>query len=340
MSEVSTSIQEQKSSSSSSWFSNFGLPINLTNQLSNISSTIVQATTKVGTAANTFVQKSIQERFLTSNENEQQTSETTKTNKDLTSILSDLGSTVLKSAQQLKQVVEERTIIGNFTKEQEKFLTDKRVKQRHEETAILPWVGYEQEEEMKKQILALSQEKRNFLRSPPPGANYHFDMAAIYPVALATLEVDENLKQMRFDLVPKQINEESFWCNYFYRVSLIKQSAQLTALASENANTQSTDETRNSSNNPASRTSELQEKMSDVNQEFVSEDYDTSALSMDDIRREIEQLTVTKKSSNTTKHGSPDLDESEWDKGLADELENVTAEELEAQINELLASNK
>jgi hypothetical protein len=29
-------------------------------------------------------------------------------------------------------------------------------------------------------------------------------MAAVYPVALATLEVDENLKQMRFDLVPKQ----------------------------------------------------------------------------------------------------------------------------------------
>jgi hypothetical protein len=29
-------------------------------------------------------------------------------------------------------------------------------------------------------------------------------MTTIYPVALATLEVDENLKQMRFDLVPKQ----------------------------------------------------------------------------------------------------------------------------------------
>jgi hypothetical protein len=29
-------------------------------------------------------------------------------------------------------------------------------------------------------------------------------MAAVYPVALATLDVDENLKQMRFDLVPKQ----------------------------------------------------------------------------------------------------------------------------------------
>jgi len=29
-------------------------------------------------------------------------------------------------------------------------------------------------------------------------------MTSLYPVALATLEVDENLKQMRFDLVPKQ----------------------------------------------------------------------------------------------------------------------------------------
>jgi len=164
-------------------------------------------------------------------------------------------------------------------------------------------------------------------------------MTSVYPVALATLEVDENLKQMRFDLVPKQINEESFWRNYFYRVSLIKQSAQLTALANENTNTQSTDETRNSSNNRVRLTSDLQEKISDSNQEFVSEDYDTSAVSMDDIRREIEQLSITKRSSNRTKAGSPDLDESEWDKALADELENVSAEELEAQINQMLASD-
>ena len=41
-----------------------------------------------------------------------------------------------------------------------------------------------------------------------------------------------------------------------------------------------------------------------MNQEFVSEDYDTSAVSMDDIRREIEQLTVTKKGPNSGKAGS------------------------------------
>ena len=78
---------------------------------------------------------------------------------------------------------------------------------------------------------------------------------------------------------------------------------------------------------------------------------------MDDIRREIEQLTVTKKSPNNgnqAKAGSPgkfhtyklkkfyiykDLDESEWDKALADELDNVSAEELEAQINQMLAGD-
>lgn len=49
--------------------------------------------------------------------------------------------------------------------------------------------------------------------------------------------------------------------------------------------------------------SESHDKNQDVNQEFVSEDYDASTVSMDDIRREIEQLTVPK--SNPTKAGSP-----------------------------------
>lgn len=66
----STAIEEQKPSTSS-WFSNFGL--------ANISSSILEATTKVSAVANTFVQKSIS----ASKENEQQTSET---NKDFTSM--------------------------------------------------------------------------------------------------------------------------------------------------------------------------------------------------------------------------------------------------------------
>ena len=100
----------------------------------------------------------------------------------------------------------------------------------------------------------------------------------------------------------------------------------------------------------ASERFDSEEKVSDVNVEFVSEDYDTSAISMDEIRREIEQLNSAKHiagSSGTRSRCADsrtnerfvfaDLDESEWDKALADELENVSAEELDAQINQMLA---
>jgi hypothetical protein len=308
-------------SESSSWFSNFGV-------LSNISSSILQATSKVGNA--------VQNAIHPQQANEEQNA---GINKNFTSIITDLSSTVVKSAQHLKHVVEENSFLGNFSKEQDKFLIEKRTQLTREEDAVPPWVGYQEEEEMKNQILALSKEKRNFLRDPPPGANYHFDMSAMYPIAMATLEADENLKQMRFDLVPKQVKEEAFWKNYFYRVSLIKQSTQLNALANENT----TIELRIENNPPPIpilQPSESQDNMSDMNQEFVSEDYDASAVNIEEIRREIEQLSSTKKIPE-------ELDESDWDKALADELENVSAEELEnvsaddleAQINQLLSSN-
>ena len=63
---------------------------------------------------------------------------------------------MLKGAQQLKHVVEEKSLLGNFTKEHDKFVTEKRTQQRREEAAVPPWVGYVEEEEMKKAILALS----------------------------------------------------------------------------------------------------------------------------------------------------------------------------------------
>jgi hypothetical protein len=76
------------------------------------------------------------------------------------------------------------------------------------------------------------QDKRNFLRDPPPGSrNFDFNYDAMYPVAMATLQEDDRLRDMRFQLVPKQVTEEHFWRNYFYRVSLIRQSSELSAMA-------------------------------------------------------------------------------------------------------------
>jgi hypothetical protein len=62
---------EERTSSPLSWFSNLGIPPNLTNQLTNISSSIIQVTSKVSAAANTLVQKSLPQRPVSPNENEQ-----------------------------------------------------------------------------------------------------------------------------------------------------------------------------------------------------------------------------------------------------------------------------
>lgn len=59
------------------------------------------------------------------------------------------------------------------------------------------------------------------------------------PVCLTLLKEDENLNKMRFEIVPKLVNEESFWRNYFYRVSLIKQSNSLNNMNSRSKGRQS-----------------------------------------------------------------------------------------------------
>jgi len=146
-------------------------------------------------------------------------SETTK------KVSTNLGET----ANNLKKTVENKTILGDLNREQNEFIRTKREKEG--DGAVPIWFGYQEEEIMKEQILALSTDTRNFLRSPPSGVNFQFEMDHHFPVAVATLKEDPNLRQMRFNLVPTKVKEEVFWRNYFYRVSLIKQSAQLTTLA-------------------------------------------------------------------------------------------------------------
>jgi len=49
-----------------------------------------------------------------------------------------------------------QTILGEFVKEQGKFVSENTEKKKLTEAAIPPWIGYNEEEAMKKQILALS----------------------------------------------------------------------------------------------------------------------------------------------------------------------------------------
>ena len=72
------------------------------------------------------------------------------------------------------------------------------------DAAVPPWVGYNEEEDMKRQILELSGDQRNFLRPPPSGVKFYFNFDSSFPVAMAILEEDKRVKEMRFKLVPKK----------------------------------------------------------------------------------------------------------------------------------------
>lgn len=245
-------------------------------------------------------------------------------------MLFSFGKNAFKTANHLKDVIEKKTIIGDFTKENEKFVNEKKTQQRREEAALPPWVGYNEEEMLKEQITELSTDSRNFLRSPPDGVDFNFDFNLAYPVALATLEEDPNLKEMRFKLVPVKISEESFWKNYFYRVALIKQSCQLDSVNNNNSE-KIYAESPSNSNEKISEESLRSTNRGQTDNEFVSDSYDHENLNVDEIKSELKQLNLENKKI--------DDEDNEWDKELTDDLNSISAEELEKEINQMIGKD-
>ncbi|XP_034971987.2 synapse-associated protein 1 isoform X2 [Zootoca vivipara] len=250
-----------------------------------------------------------------------------------------ISESVAETAQTIKKSVEEgkieniidKTIIGDFQKEQKKFVQQQQTKKS--EAAMPPWAYSNEEETIQQQILALSADRRNFLRDPPAGVQFNFDFDQMYPVALVMLQEDELLNRMRFDLVPKHVKEDVFWRNYFYRVSLIKQSAQLTALAAQQQavrkeqNGSQEDrqlaETVRPKTPPVAIKSQLkpQEEEEEIStspgvSEFVSDAFDACSLNREDLRKEIEQLVLDKSKETTTVEETAD-----WEKELQQELQ-------------------
>ncbi|KAM4047338.1 synapse-associated protein 1 [Anomaloglossus baeobatrachus] len=279
-----------------------------------------------------------------------------------------ISESVTETAHTIKKSVEEgkidgiidKTIIGEFQKEQDKFVQEKSNKKA--EAAVPPWVGYNEEETIQQQILALSADRRNFLRDPPAGVHYNFDFDQMFPVALVMLQEDELLNRMRFDLVPKLVKEEAFWRNYFYRVSLIKQSAQLTALAaqqstdkSDKTNGKQSDEGLEETVRP--KTPPVAIKSSHKNQEeeeeistspgmseFVSEAFDSCNINQEDLRKEMEQFVLDK----TDEVDTAEEESEDWIKELqqvVQEYEVVSGadklkdENWDKEIEELLQEN-
>lgn len=128
--------------------------------------------------------------------------------------------TAEETAKILQHVVAEKTIIGTLDEEQAKFSAE--VDANKLAPGSLPWTNLPDESIAKKHILALSLDSRNFIRDPPKETN--FDFCRMQTVAAALLDEDPNLRKIRYQLVPKQVTEERFWRNYFYRVSLVRKS--------------------------------------------------------------------------------------------------------------------
>ena len=85
-------------------------------------------------------------------------------------------------------------MLAEFNQEQEEFIKSKGEK----EMPTAPWSGYQNEDELKDKILALSEDKRNFLRAPPTGVNFDFEYSAVASHAVVLLEADPRLQKMRY----------------------------------------------------------------------------------------------------------------------------------------------
>jgi len=136
---------------------------------------------------------------------------------------SKVGKMTSDYTKVLQDTVAKAPLLSDFNQEQTEFIRSKGGKEQ--ESA--PWTGYEGEEELRTTILALSEDRRNFLRAPPQGVEFDFEYSAVAAHAVVLLGEDPRLGQMRYDLVPKSVSEDDFWRNYFYRVGLAKQSFEL-----------------------------------------------------------------------------------------------------------------
>uniref|UniRef100_A0A671QG53 BSD domain-containing protein n=1 Tax=Sinocyclocheilus anshuiensis TaxID=1608454 RepID=A0A671QG53_9TELE len=233
-----------------------------------------------------------------------------------------ISESVAETAQTIKKTVEEsnidgiivKTILGDFQKEQEKFVQEKNA--RKTDAAVPPWVGYNEEETIQQQILALSADKRNFLRDPPAGVQFQFDFEQMYAVALVMLQEDELLNRMRFDLVPKHVPAAQ---TVDHGIALIKQSAQLTALAAQQQAAEKREEEKNAApplNENISGVYTLTQEEEDIStspgvSEFVSDAFDACDINQEDLRKEMEQLVLDKKDEETA----------DWEKELQQELQ-------------------
>ncbi|KAM7364457.1 synapse-associated protein 47kD isoform 3-T5 [Cochliomyia hominivorax] len=256
----------------------------------------------------------------------------------LTSAFSEAGS-------KIKETVKKNPILESFNKEQEAFIKGQT---GGNGAAVAPWSGLPNEAKIKEEIMGLSQDRRNFVRAPPAGVDFEFNYETAYPTAIAIMAEDKNLETMRFELVPKIITEENFWRNYFYRVSLIIQAAELGTLGEDGVAQASSGEDVKEQKSPSTETQNIQNsldskisnndnKSTDTNvsvtktkrtqlaseSEFVSDAFQTTTENdLEEIKDGMRKLGIDSMTQQQPDTALSNNDEEQWEKDLEAELKD------------------
>merc|ERR1711983_143693 len=239
-----------------------------------------------------------------------------------------VGKVATDYSKVVQETVYKAPLIADFNKEQEEFIKAKNDK----ETPAAPWAGYQNEEELKQKILALSEDKRNVLRSPPSGVNFDFEYTSVTSPALLLLETDPKLKLLRYELVPKVIKEDEFWRNYFYRVSLIKQSFELSSMTEGSKK----EIKKNTSAGPVDDDSINNEGSTNHDDEFVSDLHQASSKDIAEADEAMKKLGLTKNDTEWEAELEGELNEYEVVGDEGDALDEEENPEWENQIQEML----
>lgn len=229
----------------------------------------------------------------------------------ISTVVYNTNNSIAKTAQNLKSVVSKNNFLSNLT-----ITKNPRKIANSEDEVKAPWIGTVDEEEAKKLILSLSENRKLFLRKPPESV-FDFNLDEYLPIAKLLLKEDPGLQKIRFELVPKLIKEDSFWRNYFYRIHLIKQSFKISLSKFKS---------------PKSEESFLHENQEDLAKDVDSEIHDCSSnpigLQKDWKEKEgksqnddsFESMLETEihelNSSLYLVHSSEELEDKDWEKEL------------------------
>mmetsp|Transcript_14550 Transcript_14550/g.17650 ORF Transcript_14550/g.17650 Transcript_14550/m.17650 type:complete len:365 (-) Transcript_14550:1201-2295(-) len=165
------------------------------------------------------VSESISETVKKSTEEFKEKVDTVSKDLHLDGVVQQVSASVKDATDTIKSNV-------NSLNKEEAEAEAKKAEKRNEARQLYPWEPETRfSTEIKERIMRLSDDNNTFLIPPPEQLNFTLDLTEkVADGAKLMLEADKKLSKKRFELVPRQVDEDTFFRNYFYRVELIKRS--------------------------------------------------------------------------------------------------------------------